>query len=129
MCGIVALIGSREAAPQLLEGLRQLEYRGYDSASSPAAVAPERSHYRPHPVLTTGTAGIPGRRRSLLRRSGPARLPGPGRPGGLAGHQYLSHQALSPNAPMGSAAKFSWGYNSVIKGASEHDDACQRQFT
>jgi glutamine---fructose-6-phosphate transaminase (isomerizing) len=32
MCGIVALIGSREAASQLLEGLRQLEYRGYDSA-------------------------------------------------------------------------------------------------
>ena len=32
MCGIVALIGSREAAPHLLEGLRQLEYRGYDSA-------------------------------------------------------------------------------------------------
>ena len=59
----------------------------------------------------------------------PARLPGPGRAGGLAGHQYLSHQALSPNAPMGSAAKFSWGYSSVIKGASEHDDACQRQFT
>jgi len=32
MCGIVALVGSRDAAPQLLEGLRQLEYRGYDSA-------------------------------------------------------------------------------------------------
>ena len=32
MCGIVALVGSRPAAPQLLEGLRQLEYRGYDSA-------------------------------------------------------------------------------------------------
>ncbi|MFN9644451.1 MAG: glutamine--fructose-6-phosphate transaminase (isomerizing) [Cyanobacteriota bacterium] len=32
MCGIVALIGSREAGSQLLEGLRQLEYRGYDSA-------------------------------------------------------------------------------------------------
>ena len=32
MCGIVALVGSREAAPQLLDGLRQLEYRGYDSA-------------------------------------------------------------------------------------------------
>ena len=32
MCGIVAIIGSREAAPLLLEGLRQLEYRGYDSA-------------------------------------------------------------------------------------------------
>ncbi len=32
MCGIVAVIGSREAAPLLLGGLRQLEYRGYDSA-------------------------------------------------------------------------------------------------
>ena len=32
MCAIVAVIGSREAAPLLLEGLRQLEYRGYDSA-------------------------------------------------------------------------------------------------
>jgi glucosamine--fructose-6-phosphate aminotransferase (isomerizing) len=32
MCGIVAYIGSTEAAPLLLEGLRRLEYRGYDSA-------------------------------------------------------------------------------------------------
>ena len=32
MCGIVALVGSQPAAPHLLEGLRQLEYRGYDSA-------------------------------------------------------------------------------------------------
>ncbi len=32
MCGIVAVIGSREAAPMLLEGLKRLEYRGYDSA-------------------------------------------------------------------------------------------------
>jgi glucosamine--fructose-6-phosphate aminotransferase (isomerizing) len=32
MCGIVAYIGPREAAPILLEGLKRLEYRGYDSA-------------------------------------------------------------------------------------------------
>jgi glutamine---fructose-6-phosphate transaminase (isomerizing) len=32
MCGIVAYIGPEEAAPILLEGLRRLEYRGYDSA-------------------------------------------------------------------------------------------------
>lgn len=32
MCGIVAYIGSKNAQPLLLEGLKRLEYRGYDSA-------------------------------------------------------------------------------------------------
>ncbi|TVQ33435.1 MAG: glutamine--fructose-6-phosphate transaminase (isomerizing) [Geminicoccaceae bacterium] len=32
MCGIVGLLGRQLAAPLLLEGLRRLEYRGYDSA-------------------------------------------------------------------------------------------------
>ena len=32
MCGIVAYIGRREACPILIEGLKRLEYRGYDSA-------------------------------------------------------------------------------------------------
>lgn len=32
MCGIVGFTGSAQAAPVLIEGLRRLEYRGYDSA-------------------------------------------------------------------------------------------------
>ncbi len=32
MCGIVGYTGPRQAAPLLLEGLKRLEYRGYDSA-------------------------------------------------------------------------------------------------
>src|SRR5580692_11320991 len=32
MCGIVGVIGPRQAAPLLLDSLRRLEYRGYDSA-------------------------------------------------------------------------------------------------
>jgi glucosamine--fructose-6-phosphate aminotransferase (isomerizing) len=32
MCGIVCYVGHKQAKPLLLEGLKQLEYRGYDSA-------------------------------------------------------------------------------------------------
>ncbi len=32
MCGIVAYIGQRDACPILVEGLKRLDYRGYDSA-------------------------------------------------------------------------------------------------
>ena len=45
MCGIVGYIGDKECTPILIEGLRKLEYRGYDSAG----VA----------VLAAGIAGTP----------------------------------------------------------------------
>ena len=32
MCGIVGYVGQKQAAPIIMEGLRRLEYRGYDSA-------------------------------------------------------------------------------------------------
>ena len=49
MCGIVGYIGANDAAPFLLEGLRRLEYRGYDSAGI-ATLADET-------VKTTKTVG------------------------------------------------------------------------
>ena len=32
MCGIVGYVGDRQAEAVIVEGLRRLEYRGYDSA-------------------------------------------------------------------------------------------------
>jgi glucosamine--fructose-6-phosphate aminotransferase (isomerizing) len=42
MCGIVGGISQREVAAILLEGLRRLEYRGYDSAGMAVLSGPER---------------------------------------------------------------------------------------
>ena len=48
MCGIVGVLGQLEAAPRLLDALKRLEYRGYDSAG-----------------LTTLSNGKPVRRRAV----------------------------------------------------------------
>ena len=48
MCGIVGVLGQLEAAPRILDALRRLEYRGYDSAG-----------------LTILEDGVPVRRRAV----------------------------------------------------------------
>ena len=41
MCGIIGYIGQNEAEPILIEGLRRLEYRGYDSAGLATMTGPQ----------------------------------------------------------------------------------------
>jgi glutamine---fructose-6-phosphate transaminase (isomerizing) len=50
VCGIVAHVGGRDCVPILLEGLAQLEYRGYDSAG--LAVANRSGGLRVHKAKT-----------------------------------------------------------------------------
>jgi glucosamine--fructose-6-phosphate aminotransferase (isomerizing) len=81
MCGIIGYVGYREAEPILVEGLRRLEYRGYDSA---------------------GVATLTGSRLHLRKRAGRiaelvehlSREPAPGRVG--IGHtRWATHGAPS----------------------------------
>ena len=39
MCGIIGIVGKSPVGPRLIDSLRRLEYRGYDSAGAAARSA------------------------------------------------------------------------------------------
>ena len=106
MCGIVGIAGAREVAPILIEALRRLEYRGYDSA---------------------GVATLVGGR--IERRRSPGKLarldavlqakPLPGRTG--IGHtRWATHGApTEANAHPHATAKVAIVHNGIIENFRE----------
>ncbi len=46
MCGIVGYVGKKSVVPVIIEGLRRLEYRGYDSAGIAVAAMARAANLR-----------------------------------------------------------------------------------
>ena len=67
MCGIVGYVGPRRPAPLLMEGLKRLEYRGYDSAG--IATLSQRRRSR--------SSAAPGKLGNLVEKLNGSPAPGP----------------------------------------------------
>jgi glutamine---fructose-6-phosphate transaminase (isomerizing) len=105
MCGIVGYIGRRDAAPILLEGLRRLEYRGYDSAG--IAVAHDRS---------LKVAKCKGKVRDLSRLA-PEKIPGKV---GIAHTRWATHgepSDVNAHPHVDAQQRFTIVHNGIIENA------------
>ena len=60
MCGIVGYIGDKDAVDVVVEGLKRLEYRGYDSAGV-AVIGPGRTSDPPRGRTHQGAGRPPAR--------------------------------------------------------------------
>jgi glucosamine--fructose-6-phosphate aminotransferase (isomerizing) len=87
MCGIIGYIGGKDAEPILVEGLRRLEYRGYDS-SGLATLAPEEGAGRKRTRLHLRKRA--GRIQDLMRHL--REQPAPGQAG-------ISHTRWATHGP------------------------------
>jgi len=61
MCGIVAYVGRQDAVPVLVEGLRRLEYRGYDSAGIAVVTARGLAVHKSTGIVDELAASLPKR--------------------------------------------------------------------
>src|SRR5262245_8405756 len=108
MCGIVGYTGYREAEPILVEGLRQLEYRGYDSAGL-ATLAGDQLQVRKR-------AGRVARLGELL-----ARQPVPGTTG-VSHTRWATHGAATDgnaHPHLGGDGRVAVVHNGVIENHAE----------
>ena len=109
MCGIVGYTGAQEAAPLLLDGLKKLEYRGYDSAG----IAVENSG-----VIRMIKAS--GQISNLAEKTrGGAELPGCS---GIGHTRWATHGAptdVNAHPHMSNDGKFAVVHNGIIENYTE----------
>jgi glutamine---fructose-6-phosphate transaminase (isomerizing) len=106
MCGIVGVIGTRPAAPIILEALRRLEYRGYDSAGIATLVNGHIDRRRAEGKLGNLAA-------SLDRASLPGTI-------GIGHTRWATHGApTESNAHPHGTARVSLVHNGIIENHAE----------
>lgn len=108
MCGIVGYIGHRPAVPLLIDGLKRLEYRGYDSAGICVVVG--------NRLETRKTAGKIGRLEAVLREQG-----SPEGTCGIAHTRWATHGApttTNAHPHTDCAGRFAVVHNGIIENAS-----------
>ena len=110
MCGIIGIVGKEEVADRLVDGLRRMEYRGYDSAGVCTVHEGQLIRRR-----------APGKLIGLVREL--ARDPAPGTTG-IAHTRWATHGApTAANAHPHATAKLALVHNGIIENFRQLKDA------
>ncbi|MCE7058586.1 glutamine--fructose-6-phosphate transaminase (isomerizing) [Dyadobacter sp. CY343] len=91
MCGIVAYVGSREAYPLILKGLKRLEYRGYDSSGIALLKSGELNIYKKKGKVSDLEAELAGRHLTATIGIGHTRWATHGEPNDINAHPHFSN--------------------------------------
>ena len=93
MCGIVGYIGTRDAYPILIKGLKRLEYRGYDSAGV-ALLNGDTTIYKKKGKVSELEAHVRGKETPSTIGIGHTRWATHGKPSDLNAHPHQSEKGL-----------------------------------
>ncbi|GLU55860.1 glutamine--fructose-6-phosphate transaminase (isomerizing) [Dyadobacter frigoris] len=91
MCGIVAYVGSREAYPLIIKGLKRLEYRGYDSSGVALMEDSELNIYKKKGKVTDLESQLNGKQLKSTIGIGHTRWATHGEPNDVNAHPHFSN--------------------------------------
>jgi glutamine---fructose-6-phosphate transaminase (isomerizing) len=91
MCGIVAYVGSREAYPLILKGLKRLEYRGYDSSGIALLENGKLNIYKKKGKVTDLESELNGKQLAATIGIGHTRWATHGEPNDVNAHPHYSN--------------------------------------
>lgn len=91
MCGIVAYVGSREAYPLIIKGLKRLEYRGYDSSGVALMEDAELNIYKKKGKVSDLESQLNGKQLKSTIGIGHTRWATHGEPNDVNAHPHFSN--------------------------------------